>query len=202
MITSVINGAGMKWDTNGIKRLIGNTFKQLDTYGCRDLVHDYLGASLVVAGSTLIHELGHAVMSKILFGSPIDITLGTSDMRKNPYLQLGGIKLGGFNPYKGFAMTMEPLEEQTVAERGKPMTNYRLSTKPEHRKKMIAVLAAGPICGALASLAAYCFLKKHNKFVFSKFISLRSLYSSSIGLFFYLGKPTSDIAKIISLLRG
>lgn len=57
-----------------------------------------------IALSTLAHEVGHAFMAKILYGNPLNITLGGYD--NQPILaKIGFITIRGLNPSKGFADT-------------------------------------------------------------------------------------------------
>jgi len=112
------------------------------TAGAKDLVAAYaLGMGL-----TTIHELGHAVTAKALYGHPIDITIGkeySPDQDSTPPLaQFGGFKLRGFMP-------------------GVAYNKLAISISDNSPLKNIAVALAGPVCGYAASITAYQLLKNY-----------------------------------------
>lgn len=149
------------------------------TAGAKDLALAYcLGMGL-----TAIHELGHAITAKIIYGAPINLVLGTTPQDyTRSYLQLGGIKLGGFNPATGYAYTgihpYEPLKEA-------------------------AICAAGPICGTLSSILAYKLLKKYDGLYLAKAVSLYGLFNHTLGIAGIGGiwTPGTDGARVVSSLK-
>lgn len=147
-------------------------------------VQDIAAAYCLGMGLTAIHELGHALTSKMFYGTPIDLTLGSTPYDYNkPYLQVGGIKLGGFNPATGYAQI-----------------DYR---EGDHLKQA-AIGLAGPVCGALASWCAYKLLKKKypNNFYLSKTVALYGLFNHTLGVAGLAGIycPGSDGARIAQRL--
>ena len=53
--------------------------------------------------TTLLHEFGHAIASKLLYQSNIDIHIGDNYQNKKPIIHFLGISIDGFNPKKGFS---------------------------------------------------------------------------------------------------
>lgn len=151
------------------------------TAGAKDLALAYcLGMGL-----TAIHELGHAVMAKIFYGSPINLVLGTmSRDHTKTYLKIGGIALGGFNPATGHATYFIPLNEY-------------------HPLKNAAISAAGPICGALSSLVAYLLLRKYKELYITKAAALYGLFNHTIGVAGVGGTwtPDTDTNHVVRSLR-
>src|SRR5258708_76266 len=83
-------------------------------------------------GITASHYLGQAIAGKVLSGDSIEVSLGSSDMRRKPYIKKWGVGLAGFNPLRGsswgdISYGMRPLNDA-------------------------AMIIAGPVCGAASSL--------------------------------------------------
>lgn len=132
-------------------------------------------------GSVAAHELGHAVMAKVLCASPIQIVLGASSMSSHPsLLKIGGITLGGFNPFAGYAITQGC---------------YPL--------KMAAICAAGPIFGALFSVGLYSLLKKHDNLYIAKAVTLLHIFGNTVGGSGIIGTwtPGTDSNNFVQALR-
>lgn len=91
-------------------------------------------------GGLIAHELGHALVAKTLWGSPIDITLGAQPdepdkkPKEAPIFQFRGIQLKSLNPFAGgFALASGcPPDTDT-------------SYKAQYEK--LAFFAAGPVAG-------------------------------------------------------
>ncbi len=125
--------------------------------GAKDLALAYL----LGMGLTAIHEFGHAITSKIFYGTPIQLVLGATPRSNHPsYIQIGGITLGGFNPTIAYA-------------------NAQLSDASP--LKSATVLAAGPIFGALSSLGAYILLSKYDGLYIAKAAALFGLFNHTLG---------------------
>jgi len=151
---------------------------QIANYCFGDAVKNIALAYIATLAITTIHELGHAVTAKVLFNSPIDITLGSSQVTSKVYLQCGGIKLAGFNPTAGYT-------------RIKGTTNSL---------RNIAVLSAGPLSGLAASTATYALIKNKPQLYLLKLatafnIITESLLNGVIGAIYY---PESDGGQILS----
>jgi hypothetical protein len=180
--TSVIGHNINKNDS--IKREINN----LPSYSKNAMKHifsvngvkDIAAAYFVGMGLTAIHELGHAITAKLFYGSPINVTIGG---RKN-YLDLGPIKLGGFNPATG-------------------VTRY-LSEKYSPLNEAI-IASAGPVCGGIASYFAYRELKKKKNYPISKLASVYGIFNHTFGIAGLAGillAPHSDGAQVVFHLKN
>src|SRR5438132_50998 len=93
----------------------------------------YMGAM----GSLIAHELGHALVAKRFWNSPIDITLGiqsdvSAKTEQPPLFAWKGIKLQTYNPFAGGFATLK---------------NYPHDISDTTLYKKIATLAAGPLSG-------------------------------------------------------
>ena len=113
---------------------------------------------------TTIHELGHGLAAKYFYGSPLDITIGT-DPDSNPLssMQIGGIRLGGLNPATGYSKRQIPADATPLS------------------KGLVSL--AGPVCGTIASIAAYKLLTKYApKLYIARFVSLFGLYNHTLGV--------------------
>jgi hypothetical protein len=123
---------------------------------------DVASAYGLATGITAAHHLGHALTAKLLYGSPINIVLGTPDRTAKPYAQMGGIKVAGFNPVAGDSC-FSPSAQATV-------------------NKWRAATIAGPLCGALSSLGAYLLLKKYcNHLSITKAVALCGILRNTLG---------------------
>jgi hypothetical protein len=151
----------------------------LSSNGAKDLALAYcLGMGL-----TAIHELGHAIASKILYGTPIQLVLGATPRSNHPsYVQIGGITLGGFDPATGYA-------------------TFRLNNALP--LKNAAIYAAGPIFGALSSLGAYVLLSKYDGLYIAKAASLFGLFNHTFGKAGIGGisTPGTDAYRVVDSLR-
>lgn len=152
----------------------------LSIKGAQDLVLAYLlGMSL-----TAIHELGHAIIAKILCGAPIQLTLGASPRSNQSYVQMGGITLGGFNPTTGYAsIGYNPSA-------GSPL-------------KEAAIYAAGPVFGALSSLGAYLLLRNYDELYIAKAAALFGLFNHTLGIAGIGGTwiPGTDAYRLLDSLK-
>ena len=166
---------------DNIKRGVQNAAKHLLSWdGVKDISTAYLLGMILTA----MHELGHAMASKLLYGTPLNVVIGASSRsgHRIPFFSVGGIAVAGFNPATGYAKT------------------YDHGAHPFYG---IAILLAGPISGALASAAAYVMLKKYvKKFYMTKFVSLYGLFNHIIGRAGLAGLwiPRSDLARVYNII--
>lgn len=126
-----------------------------------EVVKDVTIAYCVAFGITTMHELGHALTSKMCYGNPVNIVVGTHNQSASKIILCKSLALGGFNPFMGYAHTWQdanfPLKNMTIA-------------------------LAGPITGALAAFAIYKLLKKYKRFPITKKTALFSIYSNFLNL--------------------
>lgn len=162
---------------------ISSHIKKLGSYlasskGAKDFAFAYcLGMGL-----TTIHELGHAVTGKMLFGDPIRLSIGASSSKKNHcYTRIGeAIKIEGFNPATAYA-TLKNHNDQPL--------------------KMAIIYAAGPVAGALSSLATYLLLKKYDGLYIAKAAALFGLFNHTIGIAGIGGAwtPGTDTNRVVQI---
>jgi hypothetical protein len=106
----------------------------------KDLAKDGLFLYTFAMTSLIAHELGHAVVAKFFWDSPLDITLGAqpdetnTQQKKQPLFTFKSLKFQSLNPFAGgFARANScPPDEDT-------------SYKALYEK--IAVFSAGPLAG-------------------------------------------------------
>lgn len=134
-------------------------------------------------GLTTVHELGHAIVAKILYGCPINITMGASPSTpRKPCLRIGGFKLGGFNPATAYASVKftdnSPLKEA-------------------------AVCIAGPVCGAISSFFTYYLLRNNGNHPLCKGVALYGLFNHTLGFagLASIGVPRSDSTRFIQAIK-
>jgi hypothetical protein len=104
-------------------------------------VIDVMSGYTLGMGLTFVHELAHAVMGKILYGTPIKIELGNVQSHVRPLLKIGPVSLTGFNPAVGFYFLVP------------------FGTQREDLKECCINLA-GPLTGAAASAGVLFCLRK------------------------------------------
>lgn len=105
----------------------------------RLIITDLSVAYCLAMGTTLAHELGHALTGKLFWGTPLDITIGSYNETYH-IASLGGIGLGGFNPLYG--KTMHTINGDVA------IYAYAI------------MLAAGPVCGACFNMLAIKLINK------------------------------------------
>lgn len=108
---------------------------------------------------TLVHELGHALVGKLLFNYPINITIGSNDIslkdyyRNKPGIRIVGLSWGGF--------THLPINN-TISSL---IRNYSGDILIHHVKsfvyKQIAIVAAGPIAEIIFHIILKKFISKY-----------------------------------------
>jgi hypothetical protein len=152
---------------DGVRRFVGHVFSW---DGMKDIGASYL----LCMALTTIHELGHAMASKVFYDTPLDITIGSYN--KKPLFTVGGMALVGLNPLMGYT---------------------RIDYDMDHPYYDIAIYLAGPLCGALASAAAYTLLQKYvKKFYMTKSVALFVFYTQTIGL-----SARSDFNRVMSIIK-
>lgn len=62
--------------------------------------------------TTLCHELGHALASRILNGDPVDVHLGANSTDGNQIISFAGISIDGLDPRKGYCNHAIPYENK------------------------------------------------------------------------------------------
>lgn len=128
---------------------------------------DVAAAYCLCMGITLMHELGHAVVAKIAYGSPIDITLGTTEATNDKiFAQICGIKIKGFNPLGGISLFPKDLTP---------------AYKMQHPLKEATMTVAGPLSGAISSYTALKLIQKYcPNFIFSKAAAYMGLFNDTL----------------------
>jgi len=150
-----------------------------------DGVKDVAAAYSVMMLITLIHELGHAAVAKLLCGVPVDVVIG-GPRSENPRLKCAGVEFAGFNPFESNSRWEERYE--TDAEL------YHASLEQD-----TAMLVAGPVAQAITGCCLYAWLRSKDKFYLTKATALGGLIDTLIGINGIYGAlyvPWSDAAKI------
>lgn len=151
----------------------------ISTGGAKDLALAW-GVGM---GLTAMHEGAHAVTAKALCGTPINLVLGATPGSNRSYFRVGGVTLGGFNPATGYAHT-----------------GYNNGNKP---LKEAAICAAGPICGALSSLAVLLLLRNTDGLYMTKAAAAYGLFNHTLGIAGIGGAwiPGQDVNRAVKNFR-
>lgn len=158
----------------------------LSTDGIKDVAAAYTISMLI----TLIHEMGHAAVAKLLCGAPVDIVIG-GKRRKNPFLKVAGIEFAGFNPFESDARWEE--HHKTDEEL------YNASLEQD-----TAMLVAGPVAQAITGIVLYACLKDTDKFYIAKATAIGGLFDTIVGINGIYGAkyvPWADSAKIVKNIK-
>lgn len=158
----------------------------LSSDGVKDIVAAYGVAMLV----TVIHELGHAAVAKLLCGAPVDIAIG-GPRTEDSCLKIGGIEFAGFNPLESDARWEEYRKEDEQI--------YRPTPGQE-----IAVLLAGPAAQAATGFCLYALLANIDKFYIAKAAAIGAILDTVIGINGIYGAwslPWTDAAKIVKSIK-
>jgi len=152
---------------NRMERAAENAYAGLSAYGNRGLGHIAQDIGMAYAlgmGITVLHELGHALVAKLFYGSPVKISIGASpESKSKPMLQGGGFKLRGFYPLTAYASVKAPMS-------GAPL-------------KRAAIFLAGPMIGSLTSLVTYKLLSQYAPlFYLTRSLALFGLYIQTLGI--------------------
>lgn len=109
--------------------------------GLKKLSMGALGAYGVSMGLLGLHESAHAITAKAVYNSPIDIVLGVHPLddffRDKTIFKIPGLRIGGLNPFTGYANCFDWLEDQ----------------HKYHPLKHAAISLAGPAASVVGSLA-------------------------------------------------
>ncbi len=150
-----------------------------------------------ILSTTILHELGHSIASKILYNDPINISIGLipADLykQKKTILKIQGIKIFSLNPFLGFSH----------------------NNKFGHKYKDIMIGISGPILGITCSFFSmkYYYKKCENlvvnptqtDFNLSFFILIGCLYNFILQIVYLIpekeGQFETDTYKIIQLLK-
>lgn len=153
----------------------------------KDGIKDLCAAYCLGMGITTAHELGHALMGKLLYGAPMIVSVGAMTEFTMPiaHASFGRNQffLRGFDPSTGFSQIIHSGAKSAL--------------------KDGIMLAAGPAFGIASSVAAYALLKKYtDKFYLTKAVSLYALFNHTIGIAGLGGVffPGTDVYKIKELL--
>lgn len=158
----------------------------LSTDGIKDVAAAYSISMLI----TLIHEMGHAAVAKLVCGAPVDIVIG-GKRRKNPYFKCAGIEFAGFNPFESDARWEE---------------HHKTDEKIYHAslEQDTAMLVAGPLAQAITGIVLYACLKDTDKFYIAKATAIGGLFDTIVGINGIYGAkyvPWADSAKIVNNIK-
>lgn len=154
--------------------------------GAKDLIAAY-GVAMAV---TLIHELGHAAVAKLLCGAPVDIVIG-GPRSKDARLKIGGVQFAGFNPLESNSRWEEHYKEDGSI--------YHPTLAQD-----TAVLVVGPLMQAVAGYCIYKCLQTKDKFYIAKAAALGAIADTIIGINGMYGAryiPWSDSSKLVENIK-
>ncbi|MCX5922510.1 MAG: hypothetical protein NTX86_04240 [Candidatus Dependentiae bacterium] len=160
---------GMNWTR--VNEFASSAVKNVTSFSKDCLLAYSIGMAITTA-----HEVGHALMLKILFGQPFHVNIGGYNNRK-PLLKLPGLTVCGLNPAIGY--TEIDLAKQQSAYASNPQSSCL---------KRIAVNLAGPLFGTLASIASLTLLNKYHPntlkplsigYPISKLVSAFAIYNNT-----------------------
>lgn len=154
--------------------------------GIADIVAAYGVAMLV----TIVHEMGHAAVAKLLCDAPVDIAIG-GPRREDSCLKVGGIEFAGFNPLESDARWEEYRKGDDQI--------YRPTPSQE-----IAVLIAGPAAQAATGFCLYALLANVDKFYIAKAAAIGAIIDTVIGMNGIYGArylEWTDAAKIVKSIK-
>ncbi len=149
-------------------------------------VKDLAAAYCVLMGSTLTHELGHALIGRAVYGVPVKVRFGApSWQQRKPFAEVAGVGLVGLDPLEAYSPP-----------------RY-VSLPSWHPLKTVAMRMAGPIVGSLSSFYAYYLLKKNTNLPIAKLTAFGCGLSNIIGPKGLSGirKPDANLFVVVNILR-
>lgn len=117
---------------------IAEQAQQEKTYSGYNLLEDTCLAYAIQFGSTIAHELGHAITARILQGDSIRVVVGRMPQASDLIHPPTGITIDGFIPH-----------------------GFSCFSLPQDPYKMIGIAAAGPLAGFFASYALQKWVRKY-----------------------------------------
>lgn len=153
-------------------------------------IADVTAAYGLVMFMTLIHELGHAAVAKLVCGAPVDIVIG-GKRRPGSRLKCAGVEFAGFNPLESDSRW----EEHHKAD----LEIYHPSLAQD-----TAVLLAGPVAQAITCCCMFAWLKNKDNFHITKLTALGGVADTILGINGMYGArylEWTDSAKIVKNIK-
>lgn len=151
------------------------------TNGIKDIAATYSVIMLI----TLIHEVGHAVVAKLLCGTPVDVVIG-GPRKKDPYLKIAGVEFAGFNPLESDTRWDEHMNQ------------------PPSPEQETAVSLAGPLAQAITGFCMYKCLQNKDNFHIAKAAAIGGLIDTIVGINGIYGAwylPWTDSARALKNIK-
>jgi hypothetical protein len=173
----------------GVSLILGSTgsacAKSSLLSGIKSLSVSFLGAYGVSMGLLGLHEFAHAITAKAFYNSPIDITLGVNlgddFFVQKTLVKLPGLKIGGLNPFAGFARCFDDLKDQ----------------HKYHPLKHAAICLAGPVASVAGSMAVIKYGPQNRLMQWAAKTHLGLISLEAIGACLF-GEKRSDVPRAIS----